>query len=333
MAAIWPGSRVPNFGIGDRLSFYDTATSTPQVVYADGALSVAHDQPILADARGMFPVIYLSPAPGSYRQKLTDANGVLIFDDDDIDVPQSADYEPPDPGVTDPTLLVTTGMRIGYYGTAAPAGWVRCNGRSLGSPTSGATERANADCQALFLHLWTADATLAVSGGRGASAAGDWAANKTIALPDYRDRIAIGLGAMGNSDINLIADATVDGGENNTTLGATVGSAVQTLTAAQIPAHQHPKGTLKMPNHGHPTYVSSRNDSQVSSSTVGAYPITTLGIGSYAAWTGAPDGQPGRQVGGSGEIDIVGSTGDSTGGGGSHANVQPSTYELVIIKL
>gem|GEM_PF-5528109 len=65
MAAIWPGSRVPNFGIGDKLYFYDTATSTPQAVYSDGALSVARDQPIRADARGMFPVIYLSPTPGS----------------------------------------------------------------------------------------------------------------------------------------------------------------------------------------------------------------------------------------------------------------------------
>ena len=107
MAAIWPGSRVPNFGIGDKLYFYDTAISTPQAVYSDGALSVARDQPIRADARGMFPVIYLSPTPGSYRQKLTDADDVLIFDDDDIDVPQSADYEPPDPGVIDPTLLAT----------------------------------------------------------------------------------------------------------------------------------------------------------------------------------------------------------------------------------
>gem|GEM_PF-5923416 len=79
---------------------------------------------------------------------------MLIFDDDDIDVPQSADYEPPDPGVTDPTLLVSTGMRIGYYGTAAPTGWVRCNGRSLGSPSSGATERANADAQARWRKPW-----------------------------------------------------------------------------------------------------------------------------------------------------------------------------------
>lgn len=333
MAAIWPGSRVPNFGIGDRLSFYDTATSTPQVVYADGALSVAHDQPILADARGMFPVIYLSPAPGSYRQKLTDANGVLIFDDDDIDVPQSADYEPPDPGVTDPTLLVTTGMRIGYYGTAAPAGWVRCNGRTLGSPSSGATERANADCQALFLHLWTADATLSVSGGRGASAAGDWAANKTIALPDYRDRIAIGLGAMGNADINLIPDATVDGGESNTTLGATVGSATHTLTAAQIAAHKHAKGTLKMPNHGHQARLGVRNDAGPVQGTFGGLMLVTQGNGTYPAYTGAPSDTAGQQIGGSGEVDIVGETADSTGGGAAHPNVQPSLFELVIIKL
>lgn len=331
MAAIWPGSRVPNFGIGDQLYFYDTATSTPQVVYADGALSVAHDQPILADARGMFPVIYLSPAPGSYRQKLTDANGVLIFDDDDIDVPQSADYEPPNPGVTDPTLLVTTGMRIGYYGTAAPTGWVRCNGRSLGSASSGASERANADCQALFLHLWTADPTLAVSGGRGASAAGDWAANKTIALPDYRDRIAIGLGAMGNADINLIPDATVDGGETNTTLGATVGSATQTLTAAQMPVHAHGKGTLKMPNHGHPfrANVGSNADSAYPGGILfrNASPLATV-----PAYTGTPSDSAGQGIGGSGAIDLDGDMANA-GSGNSHPNVQPSLFELVIIKL
>lgn len=332
MAAIWPGSRVPNFGIGDKLYFYNAATSTPQPVYSDGALSVAHDQPILADARGMFPVIYLSPTPGVYRQKLTDANDVLIFDDDDIDVAQAASYVPPDPGTTDPTLLVTTGMRIGYYGTTAPAGWVRCAGRTIGSASSGANERANADCQALFLHLWTADATLAVSGGRGASAAGDWAANKTIALPDYRDRIAIGLGAMGNSDINLIPDATVDGGETNTTLGATVGSATQTLTAAQIPAHQHNAGTLLMPNHGHPSSISARSDSGPVQTTSGGMGLIGLGTSQYPAHTGAAGNTAGQQIGGSGTAAITGATAD-TGGGGSHPNVQPSLFELVIIKL
>ena len=54
------------------------------------------------------------------------------------------------------------------------SGWVRANGRTIGSVTSGGTERANADSEALFLYLWAADASLSVSGGRGANAADDW---------------------------------------------------------------------------------------------------------------------------------------------------------------
>jgi hypothetical protein len=56
-----------------------------------------------------------------------------------------------------------------------------------------------ADTSALFLYLWGADANLAVSGGRGGSAAADYAANKTIALPDWRGRALAGLDDMGNS--------------------------------------------------------------------------------------------------------------------------------------
>jgi microcystin-dependent protein len=331
MAAIWPGSRVPNFGIGDQLYFYNAGTSTPQPVYADGALSVARDQPILADARGMFPVIYLSPTPGVYRQKLTDANGVLIFDDDDIDVAQAASYVPPDPGTTDPTLLVTTGMRIGFYGTTAPAGWVRAAGRTIGSATSGATERANADCQALFLHLWTADSSLTVSGGRGASAAGDWAANKNIALPDYRERSPVGLATMGNSAAGRIADALVDASKNSSTLGATAGASSVTLTTAQIPVHTHGNGTLKMPNHGHPYRVSrtdgntSQTDGQIMlrSGTNTAVPADT---------STPPTGGYQSLIGGSGEMDLTGAIANA-GSGNPHTNMQPTVFELVLIKL
>jgi hypothetical protein len=41
------------------------------------------------------------------------------------------------------------------------------------SATSGATERANSDAQALFEYLWSADTTLAVSTGRGPVAQSD----------------------------------------------------------------------------------------------------------------------------------------------------------------
>lgn len=337
MATTWPGSRIPYINadgtpmVGAKLRFFDAGTSTPQPVYADGALDIARDQPILADARGMFPTIYLSPTPGLYRQRMTDANDVLIFDDDEIDVPQAASYVPPSPGATDPSLLVTTGMRIGFYGTVAPAGWVRCAGRTLGSASSGASERANADCQALFLHLWTADSTLAVSGGRGASAAGDWAANKTIALPDYRERLAAGLATMGNSAAGLIANGLVDGGETSSILGATAGASAVTLTTAQMPSHTHGNGTLKAPNHGHPYRVSRTdgNTSQTDGQLVLRSGTNTL---VNADTSTPPSGGYQSLIGGSGDMDLLGAMA-SAGSGNSHTNMQPSTFELIIIKL
>lgn len=69
--------------------------------------------------------------------------------------------------------------------TTADTGWVLMNDGNVGNAASSATTRANADTAALFTLLWTntADADCAVSGGRGGSAAADYAANKTIALP------------------------------------------------------------------------------------------------------------------------------------------------------
>ena len=106
------------------------------------------------------------------------SGGVYTFTYDSTDDKWIVDGGPAD--------LTPTGAMLAYGATTAPAGWVRCNGRTIGSASSGATERANADAEDLFLFLWTnfADAQCAVSSGRGASAAADWAANKTIALPD-----------------------------------------------------------------------------------------------------------------------------------------------------
>jgi len=259
---MWSQSLIPQIDrngdplVGAKAYFYDAGTTTPQVVYADSALGVAIDQPVLADANGRFPAVFLSPDPGSYRNKMTDADDALLFNVDGISVPQDADFVPPDAGDTDPTLLHTTGDVKAMHGTGAQSGWVRANGKTLGNAASGASERANADTSALFQYLWTQDGTLTVSGGRGATAAGDFAANKTIALPNYINRSLAGL-LMGGTDPNILASSLVDNSETNDTLGATVGASTHAIAKAELPSynltvtdpgHTH---TLTDPGHNH----------------------------------------------------------------------------------
>lgn len=113
--------------------------------------------------------------------------------------------------------------------TSADAGWVMMNDGTLGNAASGASTRANADTAALFALLWnnTLQADCAVSSGRGASAAADFAANKTIALPKELGRAL----AIAGTGAGLTARA----------LGSAVGAETHTLTGAQsgVAAHGH----------------------------------------------------------------------------------------------
>lgn len=68
---------------GAKLNFYQTNTSTPQAVYTDADLSVAHDQPIEADGAGVFDPIYLDPTLPDYRVTYTTSADVLIYTWDD----------------------------------------------------------------------------------------------------------------------------------------------------------------------------------------------------------------------------------------------------------
>lgn len=110
---------------------------------------------------------------------------------------------------------VPTGSIRPCFKLTADTGWVRLNGLTIGSASSAATERANADCETLFKYLWDNldDTRAPVSGGRGASAPADWASNKRIALPSSRDRVLVGMATMGNTDAALISlfDTTIMG--------------------------------------------------------------------------------------------------------------------------
>lgn len=64
---------------GAKLYFYRTGTSTPQSIYTDIALSVAHSNPVIADANGTFAPIYLDTRVAfNYRVTLTTSADVTV---------------------------------------------------------------------------------------------------------------------------------------------------------------------------------------------------------------------------------------------------------------
>jgi len=89
---------------------------------------------------------------------------------------------------------VMVGAVQGFVRASAPAGWVEGNGGTIGSAASGASERANADVFDLYEQIWdgtdAADLAIFDSGGtpttKGASAAADFAADKSLSVPDLR---------------------------------------------------------------------------------------------------------------------------------------------------
>lgn len=125
-----------------------------------------------------------------------------------------------------PNPFVTGDIRATLRSSAA-SGWVMLNDGTIGNASSGATTRANADCEDLFKLLWdnVSNTHAAVSGGRGSSAQDDWDANKTIALPKALGRV---LGAAGAGS-----------GLTSRALGETVGAETHTLTESQMPSHTH----------------------------------------------------------------------------------------------
>lgn len=67
-----------------KLTFTRTGTSTPQNVYTDADLQVAHTNPVVADAAGVFEPIYLDPTLPDYRVALSTTADVLIYQVDDV---------------------------------------------------------------------------------------------------------------------------------------------------------------------------------------------------------------------------------------------------------
>lgn len=147
-------------------------------------------------------------------------------------------------------LAVPTGVSMDYWGATAPTGWLLLSGQTIGNASSGATARANADTQALFILLWDSidPSLLVVSGGRGVSALADFTANKTITLPDVRGRVTVGKDDMGGSAANRITDGLSGSGIDGKELGDFGGTETHTLALGEMPVHNH---TVNDPGHSH----------------------------------------------------------------------------------
>jgi hypothetical protein len=228
MPGLFPLSRMQQFDSngkllsGARLFLFEGGTDTPISGFKDSSLSTPHTNPILADSAGRLPLIYLDD--GFYRQRLTTASGLLIFDDDGIPVLSSTDGTS-GTTVNPDKLYKTRDIKI-RLDDQPISGYVRLNGRTIGSALSGASERANLDTQSLFEELWP---YCAVTGGKGASAAADFAANKPLVLPDAAGRSIFGLDDMGAGAKGRLPGVIVP--------GSVTGAATYTLLQANMPSY------------------------------------------------------------------------------------------------
>jgi microcystin-dependent protein len=200
------------------------------------------------------------------------------------------------------------------FKTVADTSWVMMNDGSIGNASSAGTTRANADTVNLFTLLWNnvSDTNAPVSGGRGGSAAADFAANKNITLPKVLGRAMAGAGA--------------GSGLTSRALGATTGVETHPLVIGEITAHTH-------------TFSATTGNESATHFHVYAAAVNS-GLG------GRLDGAPNVDVS-AGAVPLVTTTATesaphthslsgttaSTGSGTAHQNMQPTSFWNVMIKL
>lgn len=117
----------------------------------------------------------------------------------------------------------------------APWGRLPMNASTI-AMTSGATYNDSIYSR-VYAYLWNnySDSVAPVSTGRGASAAADFAANKTITIPDMRDYVALGVSAAGS----ITAPGATAGASTQAAAGTIGNTGSTSVTTAQLASHPH----------------------------------------------------------------------------------------------
>lgn len=182
----------------------------------------------------------------------------------------------------------------------ADAGWLLMNDQTIGKATSAATY-ANDLCLALYTLLWTniSNTYAPVSSGRGANAAADWAANKTLKLPLTLGRAL----ARAGSGLGLTARQPGETGGAET-------------VAVPLPQHNH---TISDPSH---THAFGGNNLNIQASYTTVDPGSAYNVSLWGGYLGVTSGAV---------------TGISIANAGTPSAtmsvVQPTAYLNVMIKL
>lgn len=250
MATLWNPNPIPVFNpsTGERAGgalayFYVGGTTTPLAVFTSDDGTTPLPWPVVADANGVFPPIFIPY--GAYGYRVTTSGGTAISPN----VLTVQNPAPPDSGggggiVVTADQIIQTGDPFWRLRTGTMSGFVRMNSQTIGSVGSGATERANDDTEPLYIFLWNTfpDAIAPVSGGRGTTAAADFAANKTITIPTMQGYIAGGLDDMGGTTANRIQRSTTISTTNSSPT-ATVASISGIVIGMYVVSANVPAGT------------------------------------------------------------------------------------------
>lgn len=209
--------------------------------------------------------------------------------------------------VINTTVSFTTGDCKWTLKTTPDTGWIIWTDSFIGSATSGAGY-PGAQFQPLYELLWNnmSNTDAPVIGGRGGSAAADFAANKKITMPPLHGR------ALGVAGASLFTARR---------LGEVIGEETHTLTAAEIPT------------------IASANLSGIAVSVTSTTPNTATGVIQSANVTGGSD-RAFTSTGINTTIVSAGTLGSGTvivtssnTGGTAHNIMQPTGFINLMVKL